>query len=336
MVGPYDGKVLSAVGIVVPLNGSTEAAAWKVFILLRVDSYNPALLRATAGFACLLALCALVSISALKCWFIGRVVKPLWRLTGAVGKHLEDPERGPPPEPGEWGVTTQLAEHLHELLQRLDASDARVHSIELEIQRKVRKQVLGLDRQLRRAKDQAILDPLTRLRNRTFLEEELQQLFQRCRAKSQDLAAVMMDVDNFKQYNDAHGHQIGDVLLRFVGSLLRGGIRPTDHAIRYGGDEFLLLLPDTTSAEAGAIADRIVKLFAQYISCLRGNHSLSMSAGVASLAAGKPASGHALVAKADAALYVAKRKGKNTVAGHRTPKDSAAAWHGTANIEPRC
>ena len=109
--------------------------------------------------------------------------------------------------------------------------------------------------------------------------------------------------------------QAGDTLLRLVGNLLGGAIRPEDHAVRYGGDEFLLLLPDTNSQQAGAIAERLVRLFAQYTMPLGRGCDLSISAGVASIQADAVGSGQALVARADAALYAAKRRGKNTVIG---------------------
>ena len=98
---------------------------------------------------------------------------------------------------------------------------------------------------------------------------------------------------------------------------MRGGIRPTDHAIRYGGDEFLILLPNTGVDEAATIGERLVKLFGQYLICLGPDHNLSISVGVASRLEDRATSGHLLVAMADTALYAAKRGGKNAVARHR-------------------
>ncbi|UCC31994.1 MAG: diguanylate cyclase [Phycisphaerales bacterium] len=87
--------------------------------------------------------------------------------------------------------------------------------------------------------------------------------------------------------------------------------------VRYGGDEFLLLLAETTPEQAGAIAERLVKLFGQYTAGLGPDHNLSIGAGVASLTTEALETGHELVAKADAALYAAKQKGKDAVVAHR-------------------
>ena len=217
----------------------------------------------------------------------------------------------------EWLETAQVAERIGELQKEIINGEAQVRWLERESQRKIHDRELGFDRQLRRARDMATVDPLTKVRNRSFLEDELEALFERHRVKGDDLAVIMIDVDNFKQYNDTKGHQLGDAVLRFAGALLRGGVRPADHAIRYGGDEFLLLLPEASGEEAEVVADRLVKLFGQYAMRLGREHKLSISAGIASLKADAPHSGHELVACADAALYAAKRKGKNTVIAHR-------------------
>ncbi len=167
--------------------------------------------------------------------------------------------------------------------------------------------------QLRRVKDQASTDPLTGLRNRAGLETQLELLYQQQSVRNADLAAVMLDTDNFKAYNDTHGHMDGDALLRSIGALLRQSIRPADIAVRYGGDEFLLLLPGANAEQASVIAGRIVKLFSQQSGRLGQQDAVSMSAGVASLRGDGCDSGHALVHQADVALYEAKRNGKNMV-----------------------
>jgi len=141
-------------------------------------------------------------------------------------------------------------------------------------------------------------------------------VIQRQREKDEDLAVVMIDVDNFKTHNDTLGHQAGDELLRFVGDLLRGSIRPSDHAIRYGGDEFALLLLNVDKRHACIIVERIVKLFAQYAATLGETTTVSLSAGVATMKGDKCHDPQGLLAHADAALYKAKRGGKNTVAAN--------------------
>lgn len=216
-------------------------------------------------------------------------------------------------ESGTWIETNHIARQFEVLLRTLNDSDARVRRLEQESRRQILHKEVGFDLKLKRAKDEATIDALTKLRNRAFLESDLEPLFVRQKEKKSSLSAVMMDVDNFKRYNDTHGHQAGDSLLRFIGSLLRGGIRPIDFAVRYGGDEFLLLLPDISAKEAAIVADRLIKLFAQYAGQLSRDCGVSMSAGVACVPDDGCDNGHMLVNCADVALYVAKRSGKNTV-----------------------
>ena len=128
------------------------------------------------------------------------------------------------------------------------------------------------------------------------------------------MSAVLIDLDNFKIHNDTHGHQAGDQMLEFVGALLKGSIRPEDFAIRYGGDEFVLLLPSCDAQQAGTLAERILKLFGQYARRMGKASNVSLSAGVASIKSDGARSGLELIAQADTALYAAKRIGKNTVA----------------------
>ena len=324
---PQDHGTLIVSGVVVPLNGSADPMAQKVMILLRCDSLIAGWLRGVVIFAFAVAVAGLVSVWSLQRWFDRRVVLPLRRMADAVRHLARRTEESGTLEPGGWYETTDIAERfveLHRTVQaRTDAARelmetaARAQRMEHEMERQIRQQEIGFHRQLRRAKDRAKLDPLTSLRNRSFLDEEVESLFSGQQAKGEDLSVVMLDFDNFKQYNDAHGHQAGDAVLRFAGALLHSGVRPTDHAIRYGGDEFLLILPDTSAEQAGAIGERIVKLFGQYAKRLSRTDKLSLSAGVASRAKDRPENSHALIAKADAALYVAKRKGKNTVEGHK-------------------
>lgn len=314
MSAPKDGEPIKVSGVVVPLNGSPSPAARRVLILLRNDEYRIGWVRATAMFALLVGAAGFQVVWSMRRWFDGRVASRLRSMARAIYDPLNGVKEVSTLEPGEWRETAEIAKGFHALFQGMAESDARARRVKRETERKLRQREVGFDRALRRVRDQATMDALTKLRNRTFLEEELEPLFDRQREKPADLATIMIDVDNFKQYNDTHGHQVGDALLRFLGALLRGAGRPTDHAIRYGGDEFLLLLPDTDGDQATAVAQRRVKLFGRYAGRLGGSPGISISAGVASLNRDGARSGHDLVAKADAALYAAKRQGKNRVA----------------------
>jgi diguanylate cyclase (GGDEF)-like protein len=276
-----------------------------------------------AAYALAVGCIALVGAWSLKRWFERQIASPLRQLSARTHRSIRGWQDPSDPRLTRWHETADLAEQSGRLLHTLAETEARVERMELEMERQIQQREVGFHRQLRRARDRARLDPLTGLGNRSYLEEKIGPLLSQQSAAKEDLAAVMVDVDNFKAYNDTHGHQAGDVILKFAGALLRGGIRPTDHAIRYGGDEFLLLLPDTSAHQAEVIVERLLKLFRQYVTRLDRGRNLSLSAGVASLTDHQPKSGQDLIAKADAALYEAKRKGKNIVKQHQKQEATA-------------
>ncbi len=319
MTSPGGDEAVRATAVIVPLNGSVSPLATQALILLRTPVGAADWLPAVAMFTAIMALVSFLNARSLDRWFEGRVARPLREMATALPNGHDPPGRVPPVRTGVWCETAQIAERFHELLHTLADSDARTRRLEREAQRQILSRKLGFDRELRRARDRASTDPLTGLRNRTFLEERLEPLFEHHARHKTELSAVMIDLDNFKVYNDSRGHQVGDALLRFAGALLRGAIRPTDHAVRYGGDEFLLLLPDTDSRQAAIVAERIIKLFRQYARRLNRDDGVSMSAGVASAREGDCRNGHQLVNRADANLYVAKRAGKNGVSKGEAP-----------------
>lgn len=160
------------------------------------------------------------------------------------------------------------------------------------------------------------LDPLTGLHDYGYLWDRLEQEIVRSRRHARPVSVVMLDVDAFKTYNDRYGHLWGDAVLKEVAAILQATSRRSDVLARYGGDEFILILPETTLEGAIAIAERTrVGLGAHRF---RGNGddnvALSVSAGCAALSDGEEISAREMVARADSALYEAKRLGRNHVA----------------------
>lgn len=141
------------------------------------------------------------------------------------------------------------------------------------------------------------LDPLTGVFNRRFLDEYLTMMVARARRSRQTLSILMVDLDGFKQYNDAKGHGAGDMLLREVALSLAGAVREDNVVARYGGDEFVVVLPNTPGEFARRVAFELRELF---------TGAVAISVGVASLAA-RVGTKQGLLAKADEALYLAKR-----------------------------
>jgi diguanylate cyclase (GGDEF)-like protein/PAS domain S-box-containing protein len=155
----------------------------------------------------------------------------------------------------------------------------------------------------------SLTDPLTGLRNRRAFEERLRTDFAFCVRHQSSLSALMMDIDNFKLLNDTWGHAAGDDVLRRLGRILLATVRVPDVAVRYGGEEFAVLLPGSNLVQATVVAERIRCRIGEH---LWPNGPLTLSIGVAmrTLAMSVPAQ---LMESADAALYLAKRSGKDRV-----------------------
>lgn len=163
-------------------------------------------------------------------------------------------------------------------------------------------------------KNQSICDPLTGLFNRRYMEESLEREFSRANRNKTSLAIVMMDLDHFKRFNDTFGHQAGDALLRAFGDLLKRNTRGQDIACRYGGEEFALVLTDTTLngvlQRSEILRQQVKQLSVEYAGQLLGAVSISM--GVALFPDHGITMGDVLRAS-DQALYCAKREGRDRV-----------------------
>jgi diguanylate cyclase (GGDEF)-like protein len=160
----------------------------------------------------------------------------------------------------------------------------------------------------------SIRDPLTGLFNRRFLDEALPLEEARALRANSALCIVMFDLDRFKALNDAYGHEAGDAALKVFARLLQGSVRNTDIACRYGGEEFLLLLPGTSIAEAARRAEAIRTALEKSRVEHRGRtlERLTVSIGIAELPTHGP-DGHAVVRAADKMLYQAKQNGRNRI-----------------------
>jgi len=179
----------------------------------------------------------------------------------------------------------------------------------------VRDKNTQLEDSLKRVEEMAATDPLTGLYNRRHFGRVLDQLFAEAHRMGTDVACVMIDMDGFKQLNDNFGHQKGDQLLMMAGKVISANMRRMDVAARYGGDEFVLLLPHAGSNDAVAVGDRIREEFRRAAAeMLCTSPGVTMSIGVASLHANRPPGAEQLVGLADRALYQAKQAGRDRVA----------------------
>ena len=155
----------------------------------------------------------------------------------------------------------------------------------------------------------SVTDPLTGLLNRRYLHERLGEEINRSDRSGEPLSFLMMDVDEFKSYNDRFGHPAGDEALRIVGSILHESLRGADVAVRYGGEEFSVMLPATSIDEAEAIAQRI-RMTVERTEFPRRKVTLSIGAATLTPAL---ANVDALISAADRALMRAKDMGRNNV-----------------------
>jgi two-component system, cell cycle response regulator len=188
----------------------------------------------------------------------------------------------------------------------------------------LQKQLIEKNQQL---EQMAATDPLTGLYNRRHFARVLEQLFAETDRYGKDLACVMIDMDGFKQLNDSCGHQVGDQLLQAAGRVIQANLRKMDVAARYGGDEFVVLLPQAGPEEAAAAAERIREEFKNVTrSLLKRPIGVSMSIGIATVKTiDRGASGaDQLVAAADNALYKAKELGRDRIIGALQMSNSGA------------
>lgn len=175
-------------------------------------------------------------------------------------------------------------------------------------------------------KQLSMVDGLTGLHNRAWLNGQLHFLCSEANVIGQALTAIMVDIDHFKRINDQFGHQAGDHVLTSVANVLSQGLRQNDYAVRYGGEEFLVLLQGSNLNSGSLIAQRLLDRLRQTVIFDDPEHPLphvTASLGVASLRLGEP--GEALLERADALLYQAKGAGRNQVRVENTPAEPVAS-----------
>ncbi len=234
-------------------------------------------------------------------------------LDGGDGVRRLDPGEGPAGAPLALDVrTTALRDRRGRVVGRAvvarDVTAAERAREELDVANAVLRDQLATIEALRgELAEQALVDPLTGLRNRRDLDARLAALS----PAQLPLSVVLLDVDRFKAVNDVHGHAVGDRALQAVSAALRACVREDDVVVRYGGEEFVLLLPHTALPEAQARADEVrAACAAVRVPAPGGPLVLTVSAGVAALGPGGPAE---LLEQADRALYRAKAGGRDRV-----------------------
>jgi len=170
-----------------------------------------------------------------------------------------------------------------------------------------------LGREEERLSRLAMLDELTGLANNRLFGSRLDECLAASRRKNMPMSLLLMDMDRFKDINDTHGHQAGDQALKTAAAVIRSCVRTSDIAARIGGEEFAVILPETSTREAEAVAGRVLNGLRKATVRLGGGASVSLSAsiGLSGGIAAKEESAFALFAEADKALYKAKTTGRD-------------------------
>lgn len=236
---------------------------------------------------------------------VRRIVAPLDGLAGAMlrfsrGKLDVRSPVGRRDEIGRLAATFNIMADQHQ----------QTHERIVRLNSELEERVAFRTRQLR---ELASREPLTGLYNRRYFNEMLQRQFSEAVRYNTDLSCLMIDLDEFKAANDAFGHQVGDEVLVLCAGTIVGQLRTADLAARYGGDEFIILLPQTDAESARILAERIVERFSRDVGERFPSVRVSMSMGISSLQSLEPKDAETLIRQADRALYDAKKAGKNCI-----------------------
>jgi len=180
------------------------------------------------------------------------------------------------------------------------------------LQDELREKNRQLERVLTKVEILAVTDPLTELYNRRYFEMMLEKEFNRTRRYQSPTSCLMIDIDYFKSINDDYGHRVGDIVIKEVASVIKNCIRDSDTLARWGGEEYVVLLPETTKENAHIIATRINKAVASH-KFSNIHKQITVSIGIACIPDPEIDTADKIIFKADIALYEAKGKGRNRV-----------------------
>ena len=239
-------------------------------------------------------------------WNLGRAMERLARMVSEQRAIGELVERG--------DEVSTLVSSFSKMLETVEQQAAEINSFATRLDSAYKE----LESTNARLKETSFKDEVTGLYNRRFFSIRLEEEMQRHRRFNHPVSVVLMDLDGFKAVNDELGHAVGDETLRDISQILMKHSRGINVVARYGGDEFVVLLVETSKAGARLYADRIRQVVSTY-PFSHGKH-VTASFGIASLPDEDAQTSEDLVRAADEALYAAKRAGKNQVAATDSPE----------------
>jgi two-component system cell cycle response regulator len=246
-----------------------------------------------------------------------------WMMPGLDGPEICRRVRGQNREPYIYILLLTAKSTPEELVEGMEAGAddylrKPVQSHELRVRLRAGRRIVDLQEEVVQAREalrrQATRDSLTELWNRTAMFDILGRELKRAKRESSPLAIVMADLDHFKQVNDTLGHAAGDAVLREAARRMTACVRPYDAPCRYGGEEFLIVLPGCNLDDATLRAEEIrAAIAATPFQIAEGALNLSCSLGVAASSGAAGFQASALIQEADEALYAAKNNGRNRV-----------------------
>ena len=247
---------------------------------------------------------------------VRRFAEELAETTGSlaegIGQHnadlLQTMAAAAPPSAS---LTPQVATLLSSVLSIASTIQSTVQASHAELLR-TRKEIDDLRSDLKQSHERLLQDPLTGMQNRRGMDATLFHEVARARRSGTPLSVAMLDIDHFKQLNDSHGHHAGDRALVHLSEVVRSVLRDSDTTVRYGGEEFVMILPETDLSGARFVVDRLRLVVRKSPLIHEGQRiPLSLSAGIAQL---QPAeNGSALLLRADRATLQAKSEGRDRV-----------------------
>jgi diguanylate cyclase len=197
-------------------------------------------------------------------------------------------------------VTVEVIKASEQLKERLDETTSKSENLEKELEK---------------AQLEILIDSLTEMYNRKAFDKKLCEFMDVFQKEKKFFSLIMIDIDHFKHFNDHYGHQLGDQVLKFMGSFLSKELKGKDFAARYGGEEFTILLMGTSVENAYTVADNLRKNLSgvqlKYVKTGQVLGKITISAGIAAIREGDTP--ESLVHRADKALYLAKQNGRNNV-----------------------
>jgi len=183
---------------------------------------------------------------------------------------------------------------------------------------RLEEQIKNLDRKVKKKtealRELAITDPLTKLYNRRYFSEISTRIYDVAQRESEALSVMMLDIDKFKNINDTYGHQVGDQVIITLAKIINEIKRESDVVCRYGGEEFIMLLPKTSKAGALDLAQRIRVAIERYEILIEEKNTtvrFTVSLGVSEVDYSKDSEIEDVIRRADNAMYIAKREGRN-------------------------